>query len=77
MRFARSPGLVGDLVHWQFDTFIARWRDRSLHADAYVSFALNPDGNVYQIKMKPVSSDTDFSFDFQDLSLTPLPGTKQ
>lgn len=69
MRFTRTPLLVGDLEHWQHDTFIARWRDRELRADAYVTFALNPDGSIDQAKMQAVSSETDFSFDFQDLLL--------
>jgi CubicO group peptidase (beta-lactamase class C family) len=73
MRFGRSPGLVGDLEHWQYDTFVARWRDRSLYADAYVTFSLKPDGGIDQMKMVPVSPLTDFSFDFQDLLFTPVP----
>ena len=36
----RSPQLAGLLEHFQFDTFIARWTDRQLMADAYVSFYL-------------------------------------
>jgi hypothetical protein len=75
MRFGHSPGLVGDLEHWQYDTFVARWRDRSLQADAFVSFALKPDGGVEQVKMAPVSPLTDFSFDFQDLLFIPVPGS--
>jgi hypothetical protein len=71
MRFSRTPSLVGDLEHWQHDTFIARWRDRELRADAYVSFALYPDGTVSQATMMAVSPETDFSFDFQDLVLRP------
>ena len=71
MRFSHTPGLVGDLVHWQHDTFVARWRDRELRADAYVTFALNPDGTIERAKMEAVSPLTDFSFDFQDLLLTP------
>lgn len=71
MRFSHSPALVGDLEHWQHDTFVARWRDRELRADAYVTFALNPDGSIDQAKMQAVSSATDFSFDFQDLLLRP------
>ena len=66
MRFSHTPALVGDLEHWQHDTFIARWRDRELRADAYVTFALNPDGSIDQAKMRAVSPETDFSFDFQD-----------
>ncbi|MGH9753279.1 MAG: serine hydrolase [Blastocatellia bacterium] len=73
IRFSRTPGLVGDLEHWQYDTFIARWRDRSLNADAFVTFALKPDGGIEQMKMVPVSPLTDFSFDFQDLLFTPVP----
>jgi hypothetical protein len=71
MRFAKTPLLVGDLEHFQHDTFIVRWRDRELRADAYVTFALNPDGSIDQAKMQAVSPATDFSFDFQDLLLKP------
>jgi len=72
MRFSRSPDLVGDLEHWQYDTFVARWRDRSLRADAFVTFSLNPDGSIERATMKPVSPATDFSYDFQDLLLRPV-----
>jgi CubicO group peptidase (beta-lactamase class C family) len=71
MRFSRTPSLVGDLEHWQYDTFVVRWRDRELRADAFVTFALNPDGTIDQAKMRAVSPATDFSFDFQDLLLRP------
>jgi CubicO group peptidase (beta-lactamase class C family) len=74
IRFSASPSLVGDLEHWQYDTFIARWRDRELRADAYVTFSLTPEGAVSGATMKPVSPATDFSFDFQDLVLTPVRG---
>jgi hypothetical protein len=71
IRFTRTPALEGSLEHWQHDTFVARWRDRELRADAFVSFALKPDGSIDQIRMTPVSPSTDFSFDFQDLLLKP------
>jgi CubicO group peptidase (beta-lactamase class C family) len=71
MRFSHTPALTGDLEHWQYDTFKAKWRDRSLAADAFVTFALKPDGSIRQVNMVPVSPLTDFSFDFQDLLLTP------
>jgi CubicO group peptidase (beta-lactamase class C family) len=74
MRFSHSPSLTGDLEHFQYDTFIARWRDRELRADAYVSFALKPDGSIDQVKLAAVSPATDFSFDFQDLLLVPASG---
>jgi CubicO group peptidase (beta-lactamase class C family) len=72
MRFSKTPALVGDLEHWQYDTFIVRWRDRELRADAYVIFALDADGSIDQAKMRAVSASTDFSFDFQDLLLKPV-----
>lgn len=71
IRFSHTPALTGELEHWQHDTFVARWRDRELRADAFVTFALNPDGSIDRVKMRPVSASTDFSFDFQDLLLKP------
>lgn len=73
LRFSRTPALVGDLEHWQYDTFVARWRDRGLNADAFVTFALKPDGSIEQMKMTAVSPLTDFSFDFHDLLFKPAP----
>jgi CubicO group peptidase (beta-lactamase class C family) len=72
IRFRHTPALVGDLVHWQHDTFLARWRDRELRADAYATFWLNADGSVNQLRMVPASESVDFSFDFQDLVLKPV-----
>jgi CubicO group peptidase (beta-lactamase class C family) len=72
MRFSHTPALTGTLEPFQHNTFIARWNDRELRADAYVTFALNPDGSIDQAKMQPVSPATDFSYDFQDLVLKPV-----
>jgi CubicO group peptidase (beta-lactamase class C family) len=72
IRFTKTPSLVGDLVHWQHDSFLARWRDRTLRADAFATFWLNPDGTVQQLRMVPASESVDFSFDFQDLVLKPV-----
>ncbi len=68
-RSGRSARLVGPLEHYQYDTFIVRWEDRRLNADAYVSFTLAPEGSIEGIRMKAVSPTTDFSFDFHDLDL--------
>jgi hypothetical protein len=70
--FTHTRQLTGDLEHWQYDTFVARWRDRTLAADAYATFSLKPDGSIDEVKMTPVSPLTDFSFDFQDLLLRPV-----
>jgi len=70
--FTHTRQLTGEVEHWQYDTFVARWRDRSLDADAYVTFSLKPDGSIDEVKMAAVSPATDFSFDFQDLLLKPV-----
>jgi len=72
LSFSRTPDLTGPLEHYQHDTFIVRWKERNFNADAYVTFSLNPDGSIDRIKMAPVSSETDFSYDFQDLNLVPV-----
>ncbi|GGA72005.1 serine hydrolase [Arenimonas soli] len=74
MRFAHTPALVGTLEHWQHDTFLVRWHDRALNADAFASFALDPDGKVRELRMQAASSLTDFSFDFHHLRLLPQVG---
>ncbi len=72
MRFAHTPALAGTLSHWQHDTFIVRWDERWLNADAFVTFVLDADGNVREAGMQAISPNTDFSFDFQDLVLKPV-----
>jgi len=74
IRFLPTSVLVGDLVHWQHDTFVARWHDRELRADAFVTFWLNPDATIEQVRMRAASPATDFSFDFHDLLLRPVRG---
>ena len=70
--FTRTPDLTGEMEHFQHDTFIVRWKERNFNADAYVTFALNPDGSIERMKMSAISSETDFSYDFHDLSFTPV-----
>jgi hypothetical protein len=72
IQFDKTPSLGGTLEHWQHDTFVARWKDRELRADAFVTFSLNPDGTIDRVLMRAVSPGTDFSFDFQDLLLKPV-----
>src|SRR2546427_6561960 len=71
LRFSHSPAFVGDLEHWQYDSFIARWRTAHIE-DAYVTFALEPGGSIEQFKMEAVSPLADFSFDYQDLLFRPV-----
>lgn len=68
----RNPPLTGPLEHFQHDTFVVRWTDRQLMADAYVTFTLAPDGRIERMRMQAVSPATDFSFDFHDLDFRPV-----
>jgi CubicO group peptidase (beta-lactamase class C family) len=72
LSLSRTPDLSGELEHFQHDTFIVRWKERNFNADAYVTFALNPDGSIERMRMQPISTETDFSYDFQDLNFTPV-----
>jgi hypothetical protein len=68
--FDHTPGMIGDLQHWQYDTFRAHWRVHTIE-DAFVTFSLNADGTIDSAKMAAVSPLADFSFDYQDLLLKP------
>ena len=70
LRFSHSPAFTGDLDHWQYDTFVAHWRAKHVE-DAFVTFALTPQGTVESMKMAAVSPLADFSFDFQDFLFVP------
>jgi len=70
LRFSHSPAFVGDLVHWQYDTFQTRWRTPNL-AQAFVTFTLRPNGAVDHFTMAAVSPLADFSYDYQDLRFVP------
>jgi CubicO group peptidase (beta-lactamase class C family) len=71
IQFDRQPSWHGPLEHVRYDTFRTRLEDRN-GEDAYVTFALNPDGSIDQVKMKAVSPLADFSFNYHDLLLTPV-----
>lgn len=63
----RSFLLNGEMFPYKGNTFIVKWGDRSLDADAYVMFDLDSQGKGSGFRMNAISPLTDFSFDFQDL----------
>jgi len=67
-RSVNSPKLRGDMLYYTGNTFIVKWDDRTLDADAFAVFALDKDGKPSSITMEAISPLTDFSFDFHDLS---------
>jgi len=72
IRFDHTPSMTGKLEHVRYDTFRTRWSDRNIE-DAYVTFALNPDGSIERVSMRAISPLADFSYDYQDLLLVPEP----
>jgi len=68
--FKSTPRMAGKLEHWQYDTFVTRFDDKTLEP-AYVTFNLDPDGKITRVTMKAVSPIADFSWDYHDLLFTP------
>jgi CubicO group peptidase (beta-lactamase class C family) len=68
--FKSTPRMGGALEHWQYDSFVTRFDDKTIEP-AYVTFALDADGKVSRITMKAVSPLADFSYDYQDLAFAP------
>lgn len=67
----RTPGMQGPLEHVQYDTFRTHWAKPGME-DAYVTFALHPDGSIEQMTMQAISPAADFSWDYQDLRFVPV-----
>ena len=65
----RSPKLSGELFYYKGNSFVVKWNDRSMDADAFLNFSLNEEGKATGIKMRAISPLTDFSYDFHDLDL--------
>ncbi|MFA5328853.1 MAG: serine hydrolase [Prolixibacteraceae bacterium] len=64
----RSPQLRGEMSFYKGNTFVVKWVNRSMNADAFIDFDLDTEGKADGFSMKPVSPLTDFSYDFQDLN---------
>ena len=65
-RSTRSVQLTGEVFFYKDQTFAVKWNNRSLLADALLTFS----ADSTNIKMRPISPLTDFSYDFQDLDFT-------
>ncbi|MEN8123031.1 MAG: DUF3471 domain-containing protein, partial [Bacteroidota bacterium] len=65
----RSPKLNGPMSFYKANTFAIKWEYQDMIADAFAMFLLDEEGKAQSIKMKGISPNIDFSFDFQDLEL--------
>jgi CubicO group peptidase (beta-lactamase class C family) len=71
LSFDHTPGMTGKLEYVRYNTFRTRWTDHAIE-DAYVTFALQPDGSIDTVTMRAISPLADFSFDYQDLLFRPV-----
>ena len=65
----RSPRLNGAMHFYKANSFAVEWEDYEEDYDAFAIFNLDEEGKAQSIKMKGVSPNIDFSFDFHDLDL--------
>jgi CubicO group peptidase (beta-lactamase class C family) len=75
VRLLPSPDYVGDLEHWHFDTFRIKWRDTVVYPypRGWVTFQLDPQGKVSEMKIDVPNPD----FDFKELEFKRHPDAKQ
>ncbi len=76
LQMKRSPKLTGRMYPYKGTTMVVRWIDRSMDADAFVTFGLDEEGIAKTIRMKAISPLTDFSYDFHDLRFERVEKTK-
>jgi CubicO group peptidase (beta-lactamase class C family) len=72
LRMVPSPNFVGDLEHWQYDTFRVQWRDSVVYPFAqkgWITFTLDREGKLDQLKIDDPNND----FDFTELELHRVP----
>ncbi len=52
-----GPNFIGDLEHWNYDTFRVTWRDR-MEGRGFVNFRFNPQGNVETMNIEGIAEFT-------------------
>ncbi|MDR6846021.1 serine hydrolase [Flavobacterium granuli] len=65
----RSPKLNGPMSFYKENTFAIKWEYKYRSLDAFAVFNLDEKGKAQSIKMKGISPNINFSYDFQDLDL--------
>ena len=65
----RSTKLKGQMYFYKANTFAIKWDYEDMECDAFANFSLDEEGQAQSIKMKGISPNIDFSFDFHDLEL--------
>ena len=73
LKAARSPRLVGQVLPYRGTTYVVRWKDRSIPADAFAAFDLDAQGRASRIKLNNLVYAPGTAYDFQDLDLQRVP----
>jgi CubicO group peptidase (beta-lactamase class C family) len=62
LRLVASPNFVGDLEHWQYDTFRVKWKESIVYPfpKGFVTFTLDKNGKPDQMKIDVPNPDFDF-----------------
>ena len=60
---------MGQMHFYKSTTFAIKWEDSEMNADAFATYDLNEEGKGIRIRMKGISPNIDFSYDFHDLIL--------
>ncbi len=69
LRFEQSPQLIADMNYFQYNTFVAKFRNHDFKADSYVTFLINASGKVDEVKLSIIDPDSDM--DFESLKFKP------
>ncbi|HXH01005.1 MAG TPA: DUF3471 domain-containing protein, partial [Xanthomonadaceae bacterium] len=69
---AKSPRLSGRILR-QGQRLLVDWDDPAVDAEAWLDFAVAPDGGA-RLRMAKVDLDADFSYDYEDLAFARIRG---
>ena len=65
----RSPQLNGEMFHYENHTYAIKMSYTAMQCDAFATFETDKNGKPISIKIKGISPNIDFSFDYEDLNL--------
>ncbi len=61
LQYAHTPGLKGELIHWQYDTYQVEFKAFPSLPKGFATFVLNRDGKVDALKVFVDNPDFDFT----------------
>jgi hypothetical protein len=70
----KALDLKGKMIFYKGTTYVVRWDDAALKADAFVNFSLDTEGKANGFTISAISPLTDFSYDYQDLEFKRMEG---